>query len=257
MSGRLTCRVDRSASAPVVHLTGSLDLATAPSVRGAIRDCLTLQPTAVIVDMAGLVSATTQALAFLAATTRQARLWPGTRIKLAGVTGEVSVVLRGLTGTSAERHLSVYPSIRDALVSAEEEPRPPERVARLVPDLDAPRLAREIVRDCCHRWGITDATGNAQLVASELVSNAVLHARTVFELSVRVRDGALCLAVRDSAHSSPRRRAALAEPAEHGRGLLLVQALTTRWGRSVLPDGKIVWACLGVRDGVIQRAVPS
>jgi anti-sigma regulatory factor (Ser/Thr protein kinase) len=88
----------------------------------------------------------------------------------------------------------------------------------------------------------------AMLVVTELVTNAVLHARTEFTVTVqRVRRGVL-LRVGDHA---PERAAAPDLPGlpESGRGLVLVDLLATAWG--VTADGvggKAVWALLGDDD---------
>ena len=86
---------------------------------------------------------------------------------------------------------------------------------------------------------------DACLVASELATNAVLHARTPLQVAVEQRGGTVRLAVRDG---SPRRPiAADAAPAvTSGRGLQIVDALSQSWGVEPAAEGKVVWAELDV-----------
>ena len=80
---------------------------------------------------------------------------------------------------------------------------------------------------------------DAVLLTSELVSNAVLHARTPFEVEVTGAE-TVRVVVRDGSPDPPE----VANPGPDetgGRGLLLVHSLATRWGYEVTPTGKSVW----------------
>ena len=84
----------------------------------------------------------------------------------------------------------------------------------------------------------------AVLLTSELVTNAVVHATTAFRLDV-VAEGAV---VRVSVCDGGAGEAAAGHPrdaAEHGRGLQLVEALSSRWGTEGVVGGKRVWFELG------------
>ena len=81
------------------------------------------------------------------------------------------------------------------------------------------------------------------VVVSELVTNAVVHADTDLRVIARWDGDRVMLEVFDGSHGIPR---VLAEPpAVGGRGLYLVQQMTTAWGFEPSPDGKRVWARLG------------
>jgi anti-sigma regulatory factor (Ser/Thr protein kinase) len=83
----------------------------------------------------------------------------------------------------------------------------------------------------------------AVLVASELVTNAIVHARTELRLRVELRGDLLHLAVRDG---NPRMLVIIPGPeAEGGRGLWLVDQLARAWGVNRHPDGgKVIWCTL-------------
>jgi anti-sigma regulatory factor (Ser/Thr protein kinase) len=81
------------------------------------------------------------------------------------------------------------------------------------------------------------------LVTSELVSNAVLHARSVFTVRIVIDDLTVRVAVHD-ASSSPPIGGDVVAGSVSGRGLAIVAALASRWGVDLAPDGtgKRVWA---------------
>jgi anti-sigma regulatory factor (Ser/Thr protein kinase) len=86
----------------------------------------------------------------------------------------------------------------------------------------------------------------AELMASELATNCVRHAKTDFELTVEV-DGEIRVEVRDVSRGRPSVRSPeLAEPS--GRGLRIVQALSDAWGVTPSDEGKIVWFTLYIPD---------
>lgn len=90
-------------------------------------------------------------------------------------------------------------------------------------------------------WGLTHLDDMALLLASELVTNAVLHARATSILSARVDDGTLEVRVADPAAPFPELRHPQPED-EAGRGLMLVNTYADSWGIEPLAnEGKAVW----------------
>lgn len=109
------------------------------------------------------------------------------------------------------------------------------------------RPARRYVREAAvyQEPGITaDALDTLELLASELVTNAIVHGAAPGE-SVRVVVTAEPGRCRIEVHD-PRRRLPRVRPASdartRGRGLLLVGVLAARWGVADRPVGKAVWA---------------
>jgi hypothetical protein len=103
----------------------------------------------------------------------------------------------------------------------------------LAPTLSAPAAARAFVQQVCQYWepALPDSTlvDRAVVLASELVTNAVVHARTDLRLRLELRGDWPHLAVRDA---SPRLLPVVAfDPyAPGGRGLWLVEQLAIAWG---------------------------
>jgi anti-sigma regulatory factor (Ser/Thr protein kinase) len=108
--------------------------------------------------------------------------------------------------------------------------------------------ARRHVRDTLARWGLGDVADDAQLVTSELVTNAIaasaaLPFRADVGLLVAACPGQLMLLVWDASQDRPVRRSD-DDDAVAGRGLGIVAALTSRWGWAPDERGKVVWAVL-------------
>jgi anti-sigma regulatory factor (Ser/Thr protein kinase) len=106
------------------------------------------------------------------------------------------------------------------------------------------RAARQFVLATLASWDLDDMGEVASLLTSELVTNAVLHAKTAFHLSVQSDDDReVLIEVTDGSDEPPVRGDARPD-AEGGRGLVLVASLASRWGTRLGPRGKAVWFCL-------------
>ncbi|MEU1280917.1 SpoIIE family protein phosphatase [Streptomyces sp. NPDC005805] len=106
----------------------------------------------------------------------------------------------------------------------------------------APAAARALVRRQAGEWGLTeDATDSAELVVSELVTNAVRYGTAPLTLRLLRSGSALTCEVHDGSQVAPHLRHARTVD-EGGRGLFIVSQLATRWGTRYSPDGKTIWA---------------
>jgi DNA-binding NarL/FixJ family response regulator len=100
--------------------------------------------------------------------------------------------------------------------------------------------ARRFVDETLQRWEYGDLFDVVALLASELVTNAILHARSEVELSVRLTPAAIRVEVADHSAERPVPRAAAPEDTS-GRGLALVETLASAWGVDERVGGKTVW----------------
>jgi anti-sigma regulatory factor (Ser/Thr protein kinase) len=82
------------------------------------------------------------------------------------------------------------------------------------------------------------------LAVSELASNAVLHARTPFTVTVERLDDGVRVSVSDESPTIPRIRETSVATAS-GRGLRVVESVVRRWDVDTTPKGKTVWFELG------------
>lgn len=91
-------------------------------------------------------------------------------------------------------------------------------------------------------WIPEDEDTRARLatLTSEVVTNAVLHARTSFVVSVTKSPSRIRVAVVDR-NVQPVVRKTYGPTSPTGRGLHIVEALADRWGIDKTADGKTVW----------------
>ena len=111
------------------------------------------------------------------------------------------------------------------------------------PALVAP--IRKQVLGQLERWSLIEASFTAELVVSELVTNAIRYGSRPIRLRLIHDAATLIVEVSDTSHTAPHlRRAKMFD--EGGRGLLLVAQLTQRWGSRHTPEGKTIWAELAL-----------
>jgi len=149
-----------------------------------------------------------------------------------------------------EAMLSDRPRDDIALLVARTRRLGPEQVA----EWDVPRDPAAVapVRSACARrlteWGLEQVGFTAELILSELITNAVRYGAEPITVRVLRTEpigspdaGTLIFEVADGSSTSPRlRRAKVTD--EGGRGLFLVARFAERWGTRYTPTGKVIWA---------------
>ena len=124
----------------------------------------------------------------------------------------------------------------------------------LTDDLLAPREARQAVARFLSTAHLSQLTDDAQLLASELVTNAVRHATGPIEVRAYVRDGFLRPEAGDSCcDQGPEPRQASADD-EGGRGMELIDKLSSRWGWRIRGPIKVVWLDLPMQSSAPAAA---
>jgi anti-sigma regulatory factor (Ser/Thr protein kinase) len=113
----------------------------------------------------------------------------------------------------------------------------------------APACARGHVRSVVLEWGLRDLTDTAELLVSELITNAI-HASTrlkdraivpVIGLWLSSDQASIVIRVWDASDEMPVRQEA-GPGDDSGRGLMIIDALSSNWGAYREADGKVVWA---------------
>ncbi|MFF3942474.1 ATP-binding protein [Streptomyces phaeofaciens] len=112
-------------------------------------------------------------------------------------------------------------------------------------DLRAVPEARRALRELLEGWGKPGCSETAELLTSELVTNALVHTDQDAVLTATVSPAGLRVEVRDFVARRPRPRVPIADDGTHGRGLILVQSLADAWGVRAHGVGKSVWFELG------------
>lgn len=122
-------------------------------------------------------------------------------------------------------------------------------------ELRSVTVARHFVRDQLLRWRLERLVDDAELGVTELVANAVKHARTDLRLDMTVDTGAT-FSVTDGhpVLRSPVGPAHSDTLAESGRGLQIIAAIADDWGIRAMAEGKQVWFTLPLPDLAIVDA---
>jgi hypothetical protein len=219
---------------PVFRLSGTLDAASVPDVRSALLDVLAQQPEAVVVDVADL-TADDIVCDILRDVARRTADWPGAHLVLS-TPGPAEAWHR--TG------LPVWPDHAEAFAALGAPDTATRMRLDLEPVIGAARRSRELVTEACGRWECPELAGPACIVLTEMVNNVVAHAKTPMTVLLAWRGESMSVAVRDHSATIPRFTGPVAPTSYGGRGLLLIDSVSTSWGNLELGDGKVVWALL-------------
>jgi anti-sigma regulatory factor (Ser/Thr protein kinase) len=122
----------------------------------------------------------------------------------------------------------------------------PSRRIVLPPAGRAAGLARLATRDVLAAWQLAGLADTAVLLVSELVTNSVRHACTSLALCLEIAGTSLRIEVHDHDPRRPQPRTPDGLE-ESGFGLVLVDALASKWGVYGTATGKAVWAELRLR----------
>ena len=210
----------------------------APRLRLELLRAAADDPPMVVCDLRGGVR-DDDALAVLPEVARTLRRWPACPFV---VLADAETRAR-LVAADGGGDLTVVADL-DAAPRPARLPAQDRAAIRLQPTLHAPGVARRWLTAILQGWGRLDEVAVAALVLDELVTNGVVHAGTEVDIAVTRRPDRLELTVSDRSRD-PLVRRTPAEGDERGHGLVLVDALCTRWG--VLPrhpEGKVVWLVL-------------
>lgn len=110
----------------------------------------------------------------------------------------------------------------------------------MAPDALSARRARHFLIQALHTLGGEELAEIAALLVTELVTNAVVHARTEVTLRIQRHEAVVRFEVHDGSPRSLAPRPADTGAAD-GRGLQLVDKLADAWGSDTDPAGKTVW----------------
>jgi hypothetical protein len=110
-----------------------------------------------------------------------------------------------------------------------------------LPVPEAVMAVRHFVTGVLRLWQEDAMVPDAELVASELATNAVQHADSPFRVSVDRSIGIVCIAIQDAVEGLAEQQPPTRDEMS-GRGMAIVNALSRRWGCDELPSGKVVWA---------------
>ncbi|MFC9463538.1 ATP-binding protein [Streptomyces coelicoflavus] len=119
---------------------------------------------------------------------------------------------------------------------------------RVPSDVGAVSPARRRVVAIVRDWDVPlvqDTVETLELLAGEVVANAVVHTGKGCQVTVSWDGARLRFEVEDAEGGLPTQRTSVGPHEESGRGLQLVDGLAQRWGSRPTPDGKVVWFEIG------------
>lgn len=116
---------------------------------------------------------------------------------------------------------------------------------------DGVPMARRFVRERLAGTPFENRLADYELILTELVTNATLHGVSPVTVSLQTFSETARFEVADASAGTP---IGLARSSESmtGRGLMLVEALSDRWGVDRRATGKVVWAEAGVRERIVK-----
>ncbi|MFB6520699.1 SpoIIE family protein phosphatase [Streptomyces sp. NPDC056401] len=148
------------------------------------------------------------------------------------------------------------PSDDIALLIADTRRLPAEQIAEweVLPDPSDVSRVRRAGSAQLTAWGLGDVTFTAELILSELITNAIRYGTPPIRVRL-LRDRTLICEISDGSSTSPHLRYA-ATTDEGGRGLFLVAQYAERWGTRYTDRGKVIWAELPL-TGAAEPAPPA
>ncbi|MEU7812677.1 ATP-binding protein [Pseudonocardia sp. NPDC049154] len=230
----LTCCVEDE-PVPVLVLDGPLTLRTAPLAEAAVRKLL-LDRGSLLVDVADLEPVLPSALALFTSILSGVGGWPAARLVLVAPSDSLALALRR---SGVLREVALAADRAEGLAQLEIRPSRVRRRTELPDSVVAVRFARALVRDACQEWELAGGIpARAELLADELVANAVVHGGGRRTLLLTLDATGLRVGVRDEGTGVPDADTAT------GQGLHVVAELSDGWGTSRHAVGKTVWALL-------------
>jgi len=191
-------------------------------------------PDLVLVDLVHLVGGT-DALAKIHAASPDS-----TVVALSSEAGSADAPPALANGADAYLHQDVdVERLARAVVEAVLAPKS-ESNATLPADLSSAAPARELAAQAVRGWDEPDLEATIKLLVTELVTNAVRHAESHVQVKINVDGDVVRVEVRDEDPTAPTLIVADTY-AESGRGIALIDTLSSAWGITPASDSKRVW----------------
>ena len=232
----------RALLAAALEATGRFEVvATAGDGDEALAAVRATRPDLALLDLGMPGRGGLEVLPLLAAASRQTRVvvvsgFPrGPLASLIVGRGAVGYVEKGLSAKAMVDDVVAVAGALDVVTAALAEDR--THVER---DLRSSATARRFVTETLRRWECDDVLDAVTLLVSELVTNSVVHAGSDAEVAVLLKPDALRIEVTDQGSGVPGARDA-APDATSGRGLAMVEQLSSAWGVETGVGGKTVW----------------
>ena len=153
-------------------------------------------------------------------------------------------VIAGLLGETDDQAAGFTDDVTLLLVRLPEAPLATAAIEFASDPASVP-AGRRFVAALLNDWGCAHLTDTAILLTSEILTNAVVHGLGEVRLRLRRTDTEIAVIVSDRGRYQPQPRLADLTD-ESGRGLSLLEMLSTSWGARATEDGKDVWFTLAL-----------
>ena len=241
---QLTITEEAVRGAVVLIAEGVLDGSTYRPLRDAIIKVALDEPVAVIVDVTQLAVTTESAWAVFTSARWHVSVWPDIPVTLVceHATGRSAITRNGVA-----RYVPVYPTIGDALDAlATSRGRPQRRRARagLPAAPSSLRRSRELMEEWLTAWRQPDMIAVCKVIVTALVENVLQHTNSPPCVRLETDGTNVTVAVEDTSQAAATLKETLASSGAPS-GLMIVDAVSIKWGNSPIPSGKAVWAVVG------------
>ena len=229
--------VEHGAGYLAAHVRGLLSLRTANDLRDVLLKAAAEQPRGLVCDLSE-AAATREGLTVLHVVADQLADWPSSPMVLVA---SAPPLVDQLNAIGLPRRMPLVADLAEAVTALRHSPLLLLAGTQLLATVDAPAAARAFVSATLTRWQAATIVEGARWVVSELVTNAVVHARTDMTVRVSLAGRRVGLSVAD------RGKAGAVRLDGGSWGLRVVGQLARAWG--VLPrlgDGSVVWVVLDV-----------
>ncbi|WP_055483723.1 ATP-binding protein [Sphaerimonospora mesophila] len=149
-----------------------------------------------------------------------------------------------------ERWRAARRRLGEIVVQLVEEPEIKSLSWHLPAGRRSPAAARHLTRMSLERWDMGGLSDTAELLVSELTTNAVCHAQGPIRLTLIAQENLLRCEVEDTGHVLPRVDSVkdVDDFDEGGRGLHILDIMACCWGGTRTPTGKVMWFELSEGD---------
>jgi DNA-binding NarL/FixJ family response regulator len=233
----------RALLATALRRDGRFDvLGEAADGQSAIGCARELHPDLLLLDLAMPGMGGLEALPLLRRVSPETRVvvvsgFPNDRLEaVTRSSGAVGYVSKGLSPRRTVEEIVAVAGVIDSIQQVL-----PSRATTLGQDVRSGAVARRFMEETLEGWGDTaELLDVVNLLVTELVTNAVIHAGTEADVAVVLTPTALRVEVSDASEELPRTTDA-DDWDTSGRGVSLVDTLAERWGIDLRPGGKTIW----------------
>lgn len=239
MPDDLVIRVRNELHYVILRLRGFLTLRSVPRLREATVKWL-LGTGGVLIDVSRVRASQATMVTVFPTALGLAGGWPSARLVLFGASPTLCSMLHA---EGVVQTVPLAPDLPAARTLLHQRPPQARRHRDFPMHTSAPAATRLFVRESCTLWSVPQDVGHrVELVASELVTNAVQHAHSSSRVTLTCTTSSIRVSVRDYHPGIIPRPRPIDAAAPNGRGLHLTACLAHTWGGQQHLDGKTIWA---------------